>query len=281
LTNPLISRQRIDEAYQSVSATAKKRLEESAANRQSYEKFYNTLALLAGGTVALSVTYLGFLRTVTNTPTHLKWLVASWVMLFICLACATFYSFFNISYVHFARNREYMQRVKEKNETLASELPNVPIIGISTKQELDEYIKKLQSEAIENAEGVRWHRRREKLHEFLFRACAITARASFVVGIALLLYFAVTNMGVPLKQIEVKEDGTLPTPMNNIPSVSVTGASSRKDYVVKIPCVGIVTFPASMSDADVNAACKLLHDRSEEARKKKGLPPCEMLTSSP
>jgi hypothetical protein len=40
----------------------------SIFNRQSYEKFYNQLALLSGGSIALSVTYLGYLKTVTNHP---------------------------------------------------------------------------------------------------------------------------------------------------------------------------------------------------------------------
>jgi hypothetical protein len=49
-----------------------------------------------------------------------------------------------------------------------------------------------------------------------------------------------------------------------------------KDKVVDIPCVGIVTFPASISEDDVNSACKVLFDREEEARKKRGVPPCKL-----
>lgn len=50
-TNPLIAKQRIEDAQQSVAKTANKPLEESTQNRLSYEKFYNSLALLSGGTM--------------------------------------------------------------------------------------------------------------------------------------------------------------------------------------------------------------------------------------
>jgi len=99
VTDPLIAKQRIEDAQNFRANVAKKRREEAEANRQSYEKFYNQLALLSGGSIALSVTYLGYLKTVTNHPRQLKLLVASWAVMFLCLVCATFYSFFNTSRV--------------------------------------------------------------------------------------------------------------------------------------------------------------------------------------
>lgn len=199
MTHPLIAKQRIEEAQQSFRNVANKRLEEQSDNRRSYENFYRHLALLSGGTVALSVTYLGFLKTVSNQAIHPGWLIASWVMLFVCLVCATYYSFFNTSYTHYARNREYVQRLKEQHETLAEELPNVNIAGIQTKAEFNDYVNELREAAKNRGKNVRWNERKEKLHEFMFRACAITARLSFVVGIALLLLFAVANINTRYK----------------------------------------------------------------------------------
>jgi hypothetical protein len=269
LTNPLIAKQRITDAQNARANVAKKRLEESAANRQSYEKFYNQLALLSGGSIALSITYMGFLKTITNQPLHLKLLVASWVTMFICLVCATYYSFFNTSHLHYGRSREYAQRVKEEHETIADEVPNVRVVGVDTPEELSSYVKELRETAAARGQDVSWNQRKEKLHEFMFRACAVTARTSFVLGIALLLSFAVANISVSTKVPDNKQETTT----NAAPAKAVTAS---KDKVVEIPCVGIVTFPASISDDDVNAACKVLFDREEEARKKRRISPCKL-----
>jgi len=199
LNDPLIAKQRITDAQTARANVAKKRREDAEANRQSYEKFYNQLALLSGGSIALSVTYLGYLKTVTNHPRQLKLLVASWTVMFVCLVCATFYSFFNTSYIHYARNKEYAQSVKEEHETMADEVPNVRVIGVGTKEELDAYIKELRDTAAARGKDVTWNQRREKRHEFMFRACAITARVSLVLGIALLLSFAILNVWAPPK----------------------------------------------------------------------------------
>src|ERR1041385_6127753 len=60
-------------------------------NRQSYEKFYNGLALFSGGTVALSVTFLGYLKSLPgHAILHPRVLAASWIVLFVCLITALF-----------------------------------------------------------------------------------------------------------------------------------------------------------------------------------------------
>ncbi len=217
----------------------------------------------------MSITYLGLLKTITNQPLHLRLLVASWVTMFICLVCATYYSFFNTSYLHYGRGREYAQRLKEEHETMADEVPNVRVLGVDTPEELDAYVKELRETAAAREKDVSWNQRKERLHEFMFSSCAVVARTSFVLGIALLLSFAVANISVSTKVADTKQEITA----SAAPAKTLTAG---KDKVVEIPCVGIVTFPASISDDDVNAACKVLFDREEEARKTRRVPPCKI-----
>jgi hypothetical protein len=47
----------------------------------------------------------------------------------------------------YARSREYAERLMEQHETVAEEAPNIQVIGIQTKAELDEYIKELRDTA--------------------------------------------------------------------------------------------------------------------------------------
>lgn len=271
MNGPLIAKQRIDEAQQSLEQVARKRLEEASENQKSYKEFYNKLGLLSGGTIALSITYLGFLKTNPNPPLHLGWLIGGWLMLFLCIVTSTFYSLFNTSYTHYGRGREYAQRSMEKHETLAQEVQHVRVMDSQSKAvmgraELDNYIKELQDAASIVGKQVKWASRREKVYGFLFSACGKAASITFVAGIGFLLGFALGNIGV----VQVTRE--------RIPAAatSVSDVTSSKDKVVKIPCVGLVTFPASMSDVDVNAACKLMYDREQETRKKNGMQPCKI-----
>lgn len=236
VTDPLIARKRIDDAQKAVRDVAQKRREEWTENQRSVENFYRNLALLSGGTIALSVTYLGFLKTITNQPLHPSWLIASWTLLFLCLICATYYTFFATTYIHYARSREYAERMKEQHETLAEEVPNVQVIGIQTKAELDEYVKELSDAAAKRGKDISWNKRKERLHEFLFRACGVTARATFVAGIALLLMFAIANVKSPSTMrtttAESNQYECIERTQKEVANFQAAGTHTAVDYVL-------------------------------------------------
>ena len=99
-------------------------------------------------------------------------------------------------YLHYGRIREYAESLKEQHETLADEVPNVRVVGVNTPKEMTAYVKELRGKAAAVAADVSWNQRKEKRDERLFIGCGMTAGTSFVLGIALLLLFAVANIGV-------------------------------------------------------------------------------------
>jgi hypothetical protein len=102
--------------------------QESGENRRACERFYNNLALFSGGTVALSVTYLGYLKSLTKPPTHPMWLVGSWGCLLLCLALSLFCTLFNTHYAHFARLRQHVDNIKRKRIAEAEAIsPLMPV----------------------------------------------------------------------------------------------------------------------------------------------------------
>jgi Flp pilus assembly protein TadB len=236
LTDPLIAKKRIEDAQKAVRDVAQKRREEWTENQRAVENFYRNLAWLSGGTIALSITYLGFLKTITSQPLHSRWLIASWTLLFLCLICSTYYTFFASTYIHYARSREYAERMKEQHETVAEEVPNVQVIGIRTKAELDEYVKELRDAAAKRGKDVSWNKRREKLHEFLFNACGVTARATFVVGIALLLLFAIANISLTstarITAVESNRYECIERSQKEVPNFQAAGTHTEVDYVL-------------------------------------------------
>jgi hypothetical protein len=130
---------RTSDAADVVTAISEARTREAETNRQANERFYNNLALFSGGTVALSVTYLGYLKTLSKPVQHQRWLMESWIALMVCVACSLFWSFFYGHYIHYVRGREYAEAAKKKYETDAKEIVNFNIVNLRTQAELDEY----------------------------------------------------------------------------------------------------------------------------------------------
>lgn len=184
----------MDDAAKKVSAIADKRLEESEENQRAYERFYNSLALFSGGTIALSITYLGYLKSVPKTVLHQQWLAGSWISLFICLACSLFYVFFLTHYGHFYRSREYCEAVKKRYETEINEVGNLNIVNLQTESEIEAYTAPRREAARTSEKNAKWNERREKIYEHAWIWTGRLARLAFFTGLGLLLAFAIKNM---------------------------------------------------------------------------------------
>ncbi len=145
MIDPILAQKRIDGAAHLVAATEEKLDEESGENRRFYERFYNNLALFSGGTIALSVTYLGYLKTLPKPVACPRILMASWTSLFVCLVTSLFFNFFNTHYMHYGRQREYMDNRRKQREVEATELKNLIVANVRTAAERDALEERLRS----------------------------------------------------------------------------------------------------------------------------------------
>jgi hypothetical protein len=76
--------QRMKNAAELVDAVDDARRSNEVTTRNANNRFYNNLALFSGGTIALSVTYLGYLKTLSRPIQHMHWLMGSWIALIVC-----------------------------------------------------------------------------------------------------------------------------------------------------------------------------------------------------
>jgi hypothetical protein len=186
--------QRMSQAAEKVAAVATVIEKENAERQLSYERFYNNLALFSSGTVALSVTYLGYLKTLPKPVVHPRWLIASWISLLVCIASSVFWSLLYNYYAHFARTREYMSAQKERYETEANEIQKINIANLQTPAELAAFIEPRRKVAEVRGQDAEYHGRRESFYERLWMWDGRLARLTFVFGLAMLLSFAIRNM---------------------------------------------------------------------------------------
>ena len=192
--NPFLEWKRVQDARELVAATDEKFEEELSEHRAAYERFYNNPAIFSGGAIALSVNYLGYLKSVSQPVLYQHLLVASWVCFLLCLLFALSYSFFYTHYVHYARLREFNQNRQKQCQTELEEMPKLNMVGASSPAERKAYADKLQLALQEYGESAKWARRKESLYSFLWRRGGLAARLAFLTGMVLLVSFAVANI---------------------------------------------------------------------------------------
>jgi hypothetical protein len=167
---------------------------EANEDRRAFEKFYYNLALFSGGTIALSITYLGYLKTLGKTLSHQWLLMTGWSALFFCLLFSLAYVLVTLYYGHHFREREWAEAKKRKLEVEARDIPQVGVENLRTPQEVAEF----QAPRIEQAEKLgEIAAKHEKLQKRFFKLWQWSGRFAqlgFAVGIGMILWFAVLNI---------------------------------------------------------------------------------------
>ncbi len=184
---------RMEDAASLVSAIEQVRAKEADVSFIAYERFYNNLALFSGGTVALSVTYLGHLKTLSKPVACPRLLISSWIALIICLTCSVFWTMFHTHYGHFFRDREYNEALKTKFETEAAEIVHLDIVNVRTPEERQAYVGQREEAALIVAAKARRSKFWEKLFLNVWQPLGWIARLGFLLGLVLLLIFAAKN----------------------------------------------------------------------------------------
>ena len=183
----------IDDAIRFQSGVAKKRSEDADESDQVYERFYNNLALFSGGTIALSVTYLGYLKTTEHAVFYKRVLMASWATLLVCLSMFFVLVFFCTHYGHYFRHREYAEATRRRYQTELDEFGNLDVVNLKTREEIEAFkAPRLEAVKVQTASAA-FYKAREKRYQLTWVWMGRIARIAFLSGIVLLLAFAIAN----------------------------------------------------------------------------------------
>jgi hypothetical protein len=195
------AQQRATQAADNLAAASESQYKAGEEIRGINEKFYNSLALFSSGTVALSVTFLGYLKSLPKPVQHPRWLVACWICLMTCAASSLFWSFIYGYYSHYFHEWQTAKTEKEKYETEAKELPTLArgTVSVQTKaptspKEMADFVSNRMEAAAICDKRAMSAKRRENLYMHFWRWLGRIAQTSFLSGLALLLAFAVKNM---------------------------------------------------------------------------------------
>jgi hypothetical protein len=195
------AQQRATQAAEKLAAASEAQYKGGAENRSTNEKFYNNLALFSSGTVALSVTFLGYLKSLPKAVQHPHLLVACWICLMTCAASSLFWSFVYGYYSHYFHEWQTANAQKEKYEADAKEFPtlargtvSVQTRSTTSRQEIADFVSNRTEAAAICAKRATSAKRWETFYMHFWRWLGRMAHASFLGGLVLLLAFAIRNM---------------------------------------------------------------------------------------
>jgi hypothetical protein len=193
--------QRTSRAAEVVKAVFEAQQKGNEESRGRDERFYNSLALFSSGTIALTVTYLGYLKNLPNQPIqHSHWLTACWICLLSCILCSLFWLRAFSHYTHYFHEWQTANAQREQFEVEATEYPTLARNTISlqtgqptSREEMEGFISnRTEAAAICEKRG-KGAKRLENRYMFLWRWLGRFAQASFLGGFALLIAFAAKN----------------------------------------------------------------------------------------
>jgi hypothetical protein len=195
------AQQRATKAAEYLSAASEAQRQSGEENRSTNERFYNSLALFSSGTIALSVTYLGYLKNLPKPIQHPHWLMACWICLMTCAACSLFWSFVYGYYSYYFHEWQTAKAQKEHYETEVKEFPTLArgTISVQTKaltsqKEIEDFISnRMEASAISDKRAKR-AKRWETFYMHFWRWLGRIAHLTFLRGISMLLAFAIKNM---------------------------------------------------------------------------------------
>lgn len=189
------AQQSVLDAQARTKAALQKYEDESIRVRETTDKFYGSLALFSGGTIALSITYLGYLKSTQGRAIlYPRVLIAAWICLLVCAVTSIFCPLLNSYYAHFARLRIYVNSLVEQKETAIQEIDSLYFTNVSTPEEKQECKKRFTAEADTRRKDRKWAQTRETISSALWTGFGWAARLTFPIGLGLLMFFAAKNI---------------------------------------------------------------------------------------
>ena len=124
---------------------------------------------------------------------HQRLLALGWFALFTCLLCSLIYVFCNLVYGHHYRERELAEAKKKKFEVEADEIRHLNVANLQTEAELAAFINPRREAARQLGKIAARHIKSQKTYLLMWTYAGRVAQLGFVLGIGLLLAFAILN----------------------------------------------------------------------------------------
>jgi hypothetical protein len=194
------NRERLQELSKEHAAAAAKLEEIQADIMKGKAGFFERIALLSAASIALSLTFLGYIRSETKTSIPYLWLLyTAWGLLLLSLLAALLRNLRHLDYLYYHAASSWLQRradllsyealiAEDKTQMVFS--AEYSMMGDGERQKLAGELQTKQAAASREADR---SQRKKRVAEVMWRGCEYAAELSFFVGLLLLVVFAMVN----------------------------------------------------------------------------------------
>ncbi|MBI1952916.1 MAG: hypothetical protein HYS41_02200 [Candidatus Omnitrophica bacterium] len=189
-------REKLQDTLERSSEQTKTTNEMLAATRLISEKFYYQAALLSGGTIVLSVTFLGYLETSGQPVLWLPLLMLSWMSLLAAFLGALYRNHHWMRQTHFHAMSAALEHKKATADQMLKVVSADPaaFVNLRTPEELKEFRDRQADKIGKIEKNEPWYSARAKRAELLTQVCEWATHLGLTVGLILLLVFAGINV---------------------------------------------------------------------------------------
>jgi len=161
-------------------------------------QFFEKLALLDGGAIVVSVTFLGYLLPKQDAIRWRYILHGSWLLLLLSLLACLLRIFFYQNYAYYSHAEPYLRRWAEKSEVEAQLGKEPNQLFVSGGAALSEAERTTWAELkLAQAENLRKEAdkstRRAQINKRVWRPCEYIALVALCLGLVMLVVFALKN----------------------------------------------------------------------------------------
>jgi hypothetical protein len=187
---------RISEKIATTSAEIDKFQYRAASERG---QFFEKLVLLNGGAIVVSVTFLGYFLPRQDTIRFRPVLHWSWSLLLVSLLACLVRNFYYQNYVYYARVSPYIRKLSERTEIEAKVAVDPTQLFLTdedkpmTATERDAFAAELKAKSQNHRTEADRAGRRARFAERVWRPCESIALTTLVLGLTLLVWFAIIN----------------------------------------------------------------------------------------
>lgn len=161
--------------------------------------FYYKLALLSGGVLSLSITYIGYLSSVPTRQLYFaELLFLGWFLLLLALFTSMYRNHFNLDMGHYQTLNVLNNARLEEYKASLFVLINYPqqFANLKTQEEVNNQIAITKKNISTVEKGIKNVENEEKKNSLLWRISQTTAHISFFLGIVFITIFASLNLPI-------------------------------------------------------------------------------------
>ncbi|EKD99511.1 MAG: hypothetical protein ACD_22C00238G0002 [uncultured bacterium] len=165
--------------------------------REIKKEGFFQIAIICGGILSLSVTFVGFMYSKNiNTFNHSWLLFIGWFLIGSSLIGSILRNFLYSDFGHWQVQKGFIEKrrnVKKAELDLAKKFPD-SYTNITNKKELTEYINNLEKALQTFDKGIEYNKKKEGLYLKLWRLAEFCALWGFALGTITILIFSATNI---------------------------------------------------------------------------------------